>query len=124
MGSAYLTCDASQVEWELVEIHVAGDGANFGAEASDLVGQHTWCGDLNGVVPIVVIVTKRICEVKNRHLGDLGRVLGHIEVSGLDRALCHGVRNEEEVKLTVNDFRLLNKAIVNVGTLRRVVNEV
>ena len=82
-GSAWSTC-ASQVEWELVEIHVARDRANFTAEASDLVSQHAWSGDLNGVVPIVVIVTKRICEVKNRHLRDLGRVLGHIEVSGLD----------------------------------------
>jgi len=71
LGSAYLTCGSSQVEWELVEVHVAGDCADFRAEASDLVGQHAWSGDLNGIVPIVVIVTKRVCEVKNRHLRDL-----------------------------------------------------
>ena len=124
LGSAYLTCDSSQVEWELVEVHVAGDCANFRAEASDLVGQHAWSGDLNGIVPIVVIVTKRVCEVKNRHLRDLRWVLGHIEVRGLDRALSHGVRNKEEVKLPVNDFGLFNKAIVDVGTLRWVVDEV
>ena len=67
-----------------MEIYVARDRANFTAEASDLVSQHARSWDLDGIVPIVVIVTKRICEVKNRHLGDLGRVLGHIEVSGLD----------------------------------------
>ena len=31
---------------------------------------------------------------------------------------------KEEVKLALNDLRLLNEARVNVGTLRRVVNEV
>ena len=123
-GLSLVNLWVSQVEWELVEIHIAGDGANFWTEASDLVGQHAWSGDLNGVVPIVVIVTKRISEVKNRHLRDLGRVLGHIEVSGLDWALGHRVRNEEEVKLPVDNFRLLNKAVVDVGTLRWVVNEV
>jgi len=46
-----------------VEIYVARDRANFTAEASDLVSQHAWSGDLDGVVPIVVIVTKRISEV-------------------------------------------------------------
>jgi len=34
------------------------------------------------------------------------------------------VRHEEEVKLAVDDLRLLNKASVNVGTLGRVVDEV
>ena len=58
----------SQVEGELVEIHIAGDGANFGAETSDLVSKHAWGRDLDGVVPIVVIVTERVREVKNRHL--------------------------------------------------------
>ena len=67
-----------------MKVHVAGYSANFRAEASNLVSQHAWSGDLNCIVPIVVIVTKRISEVKNRHLRDLGRVLGHIEVSGLD----------------------------------------
>jgi len=34
------------------------------------------------------------------------------------------VRNKEEVKLPVNDFGLFNKAIVDVGTLRWVIDEV
>ena len=34
------------------------------------------------------------------------------------------MRHKEEVKLAFNDLRLLNEASVNVGSLRRVVNEV
>lgn len=112
----------SQVEWELVEIHVAGDGANFGAETSDLVSKHAWGRDLDGVVPIVVIVTERVREVKNRHLRDLRGVLGHVEVGGLDRTLGYRVGHKEEVELTVYDFGLLDEAVVNVGTLGRVVD--
>ena len=66
-----------------MEIYVAWDRANFTTEASDLVSQHTWSGDLDGVVPIVVIVTQCISEVQDSHLRDLGRVLRHIEVSRL-----------------------------------------
>ena len=71
IGSTWSTCEASQVEWELVEVHVAGYRTNFRAEASNLVSQHAWSRNLNGVVPIVVIVTECVGEVKNRHLGDL-----------------------------------------------------
>lgn len=107
-----------------MEIHIAGDGTDFGAEASDLVSEHARSRDLDGIVPIVVIVTKRIREVKNRHLRDLGRVLGHVEVRWLDRTLGHRVGHEEEVKLTINDFGLLDEAIIDVGTLWRVVDVV
>ena len=31
--------------------------------------------------------------------------------------------NKEKVKLSVNDFRLLNETLVNVGTLGRIVDE-
>lgn len=107
-----------------MEIHVAGDCANFRAEASDLVSKHAWSRDLDGVVPIVVIVTERIREVKNRHLRDLRRVLGHVEVGRLDGALGHRVRNEEEIELAVDDFGLLDEAIIDVGTLGRVIDKV
>ena len=66
-----------------MEIHVARDRANFTAEASDLVSQHARSWDLDGVVPIVVIVTKRIGEVQDGHLRDLRRILRYIEVSRL-----------------------------------------
>ena len=32
--------------------------------------------------------------------------------------------HEEEIELAFNDFRLLNEASINIGTLRRVVDEV
>ena len=66
-----------------MEIHVARDRANFTAEASDLVSQHARSWDLDGIVPIVVIVTKRISEVQDGHLRDLRRILRYIEVSRL-----------------------------------------
>ena len=123
--STWSTCVSSQVEWELVEVHVAGDCANFRAETSNLVSQHAWSRNLNGIVPIVVIVTERVGEVKNRHLRDFRRILGHIEVSRLDRTLSHGMWNQEEVKLSICiNFGLLNKASIDVGSLRWVVDEV
>ena len=66
-----------------MEIHVARDRANFTAEASDLVSQHARSWDLDGVVPIVVIVTERIGEVQDGHLRYLRRILRYIEVSRL-----------------------------------------
>ena len=106
-----------------MEVHIAGDGADLGAESSDLVREHAGRGNLDGVVPVVVVVAQGVREVQDRHLRDLRRVLGHIEVSGLDGALCHGVRHQEEVKLTVDHFSLLDEASIDVGSLRRVVNE-
>ena len=73
----------SQVEWELVEVDVAWDRPNFTTEAGDLVGQHAGSRNLDGVVPIVVIVAECVGEVQDRHFGDLGRVLCHIEVGRL-----------------------------------------
>ena len=114
----------SQVEWELVEVYVARDRANFTAEASDLVSQHTWSGDLDGVVPIVVIVTQSISEVQDSHLRDLGRVLRHIEVSRFHWTLGYRMRYQEEVKFAINHFRLLYKARIDICTLWWVVDEV
>ena len=74
----------SQVEGELVEVHIAGDRADLGAEASNLVCKHAGCGDLDRVVPVVVVVTERVGEVQDRHLRDLGRILRHVEMSWLD----------------------------------------
>ena len=122
-GSAW-QLGVSQVEWELVEIHVARDRANFTAEASDLVSQHARSWDLDGIVPIVVIVTKRIGEVQDGHLRDLWRILRYIEVSRLHWTLSNRVRNQEEVEFAIDYFWLLYKAIIDVGTLWWVINEI
>lgn len=37
-------------------------------------------------------------------------------MSRLHSSLSDIVRNEEEIKLSINDFRLFNKALVNIGT--------
>ncbi len=45
-------------------------------------------------------------------------------MSWFDRPLCHRVRNKEEVKLAINNLRLLDEALVNISTLRRVLDKV
>lgn len=45
-------------------------------------------------------------------------------MSWFDRSLGHRVRNKEEVKLAINNFRLLDETLVNISTLRRVLNKV
>lgn len=44
-------------------------------------------------------------------------------MSRLDTALSNRVGHEEEVELAVNYLRLLNKALVDISTLGRVVDE-
>ena len=78
----------SQVEGELVEVHIARDGSNLGTEARNLVCKHARSGDLDGIIPVVVVVAQGVREVQDGHLGDLRRVLSHIEVSWLNTTLC------------------------------------
>ena len=66
MRCTIATC--SQVEGELVEVHVARDGSYFGAEARNLIGEHAGGWDLDGIVPIVVVVTEGVGEVEDSHL--------------------------------------------------------
>lgn len=54
-----------------MQINVAGNSTHFGTEASDLVGEHAWGRDLNCVVPVVVVVAKRVGEVENSHFADV-----------------------------------------------------
>ena len=115
---------SSQVEGELVEVHIAGDGANLRAEAGNLVCEHAGGRNLDRIIPVVVVVTQGVREVKDGHLADIRRVLGDVEVCRLDGTLGDGVRHEEEVELAIDDLGLLDEASVNVGTLWRVINEV
>lgn len=69
IGVLWVEC--SQVEWELVQVDVAGNRTHLAAEASNLVSQHAGSGDLDGIVPVVVVVAKRVREVQDSHLGYL-----------------------------------------------------
>jgi len=106
-----------------VQVHVRGDRAHLRAEARNLVRQHAWGWGLDRVVPVVVVVAKRVGKVENGHLADVARILGHVEVGWFHTALGHGVRHKEEVEATVNHLRLFNEALVNIGALGWVVNE-
>lgn len=87
-----------------MQVDIAGDGAHFGAESGNFVGEHARGRDLDRVVPIVVVVAERVREVQDSHLRDLRRVLSDVEMSRLDRSLGDGVGNEEEVKLAVDNL--------------------
>lgn len=112
----------SQVEGELVEVHIAGDRANLRTEASNLVCKHAGRWNLYSVVPVVVVVAQGIREVQDGHLADLRGVLRDVEMRRFDRTLRDGVWHEEEVKFAIDNLRLLDKASINVSSLRRVVN--
>ena len=53
----------SQVERKFVEVHIARDSTNFRAEAGNLICEHARCGDLDGIIPVVVVVAEGIGEV-------------------------------------------------------------
>lgn len=113
----------SQVEGKLMQIDVTWNSTDFRAETSDFVCKHAWRWDLDSVVPVVVIVTKSVGEVENSWLRDLRRVLGNIEMSWLHGTLGDWMWDQEEVKLTIFNFRLLDEACIDVGSLRRVLDE-
>ena len=70
-----------------MEVDVAGDSSDLGAEACDLVRKHAGRRDLDRVIPVVVVVAEGVREVQDGHLADLRRVLSHVEVGRLDGAL-------------------------------------
>jgi len=107
-----------------MKVHIARNGANFGAESGNFVSEHARCGNLDRIVPVVVVVAKCVGKVEDRHLRDCGRVFGHVEMCRFHAALCHRVRYEEEVELAIYHLRLLDEACINVGSLWWVVNVV
>lgn len=48
-----------------MQVHIAWDGTDLGTEASDLVCKHAGGRDLDGIVPIVVVVAQSVREVEN-----------------------------------------------------------
>jgi len=102
---------------ESVEVNVARDVTNFTSVNGDLVSQHAWSRNLDGVGPVEVAVAECIGEVKDGLLGDSGGVLSHVEVSRLHCSLGHRVRNQVEVELPINYLSLLHEGRVHIGAL-------
>lgn len=48
-----------------MQVYIAGDRADFRAEASDLVREHAGGWNLDSIIPVVVVVAQRIREVEN-----------------------------------------------------------
>lgn len=111
---------SSKEEWELVQVHVRWDITNFRSVDGDLVSQHARGWDLDRISPIVVVVAKSVREIQDRILRDVRVVFGHIEVGWLHCTLSDGMRHQEEIESAINNFRLLDEAVVNVSSLRRI----
>lgn len=106
-----------------MQVHIRGDRAHFAAEARDLVCKHARGGGLDRVVPVVVVVAQGVREVQDRHLRDVRAVLSHVEVGRFHATLRNRVRHQEEIELSIYYLRLFYEALVNIGTLGRVVDE-
>lgn len=72
-----------------MQVHIAWDRAYLRTESRNLVGQHARGGDLDRVVPVVVVVAQRVGEVQDRHFADVRGVFCDVEVSRFDTALGH-----------------------------------
>ena len=70
----------------VVAVPSVGD-ANGHVELGDLVSVLARSWNFDGTCPVEVEVAKREGELLNLDFGELGLVLGHIEVSGQDAAL-------------------------------------
>lgn len=103
-----------------MEIHVGWDIADLTSVNGNLVGKHARSRDLDRVSPVVVVVAESIGKVENCVFGDVRSVGGNVEVGWLDGSLSNGMRHQEEVEGSIDDLSLLNEAVINVGSLRRV----
>ncbi len=111
---------ASKEEWELVNVNIRRNIANFTSVNGYLISQHARSWDLNGIWPVIVTETEGIGKVEDSIFRDLGGVLSYIKMCRLNCTLSDIVRNKEEIKFSINNFRLLNESLVNISTLRRV----
>ncbi len=103
-----------------MEVDIVGNITDFVTVNSDLISQHARCGNLDRIIPVVITETQIIGEVKDSLFANRGRVLCNIEMSRLYRPLRNGMWNKEEVKLSIDNFLLLNEVGVDVRALRRV----
>ncbi len=101
-----------------MKVDIRRDVADLAAIDGDLVSQHAWCGNLDRIWPVVIIVTECIGEVKDGILRDERGVLCNIEMGRLNSTLGNRMRHEEEIESALNDFGLLYKAMVDIGSLR------
>ncbi len=111
---------SSQVEGKPVKVDIWGNVADLTAIDGDLVGQHAWGWDLNGVWPVVVIIAESIGEVEDGIFWDKRGILSDVEMSRLDCTLGDWVGHKEEVKSAFDNLWLLDESVVNIGSLRRV----
>jgi len=107
-----------------MKVDVWWNRANFASESGNLISQHNWSGYLDRVVPIVVVVAEGVSEVENGFFRNIGLVFCDVEMGWLDWSLSHSVRDQEEVELTVDNFSLLNEALVHICTSRWVANAI
>ena len=70
-----------------MKVNIGWNVADLAAIDGDLVGQHAWGRDLDGIWPVVIVVAESIGEVEDGIFRDERSVLSDIEVSWLNRTL-------------------------------------
>lgn len=70
-----------------MEIKVRGDVPDLTAVDCNLICEHAWCWDLDGIRPVVVVVAKSVGKVEDCVLGNQGGVLSDIEMGWLNCSL-------------------------------------
>lgn len=84
--------------------------------------QHARSGNFNSIVPVIVTEAEGVRKVHDRLLREARRILRDKEVGRPDRSLRHAVRHQEKVEGSVDHLGLLNEFLIDVSSLRWVVN--
>lgn len=100
-----------------MDLNIWGNISDLTSVDGDLVCKHTGGRHLDRIRPVVVVEAEGVSEVKDSILGDLGRVVSNIEMCWFHSSLSDVVRDEEEVKLSIDDFWLLYESLVDISTL-------
>jgi|LauGreDrversion4_2_1035121.scaffolds.fasta_scaffold1607291_1 hypothetical protein len=100
-----------------MQIDVAGNVSNLTSINCNFVCKHAWSWNFYGICPVVVIVTEGICKVENSILWNIRSILRNIKVGRFYCSLSNRMRDQEEVKFSINYFTLFNKSCINICTL-------
>lgn len=66
-----------------MKVDVRWYGTNFASETGNLISQHNWSGDLDRVVPIVIVVAEGVGEVENGFFRNIRLIFSDVEVGWL-----------------------------------------
>ena len=101
-----------------MQIDIGRNIAYITSIKSKSISQHAWSRNFNWIRPVVIIIAKCIGKIQYRVFSKLWCILSYIKVGRFNSSLGCRMRNKEKIKLPINHFRLFNKALINISTLR------